>query len=132
MPRYNYRRADTGLIVEVTLTIAEMQRRQRPDGSILLGKNEAGSPWNGARVKAFRDFASELGTIATQGTGWPLLSEGAGVQQSQVKEATEHARKLGVPTDFTRDGRAIFRDRNHRKQYLKAHGLHDRNGGYGD
>lgn len=124
MPRYNYKLAD-GTVIERFFTIAEMQKKQRKDGSITV-------TIKGVRIKAFRDMASELTTVATAGTGWPLYSEAAGVQPSQVKEATEHAKKVGCPTEFTKDGRAIFTDRNHRKSYLKAHGLHDRNGGYGD
>lgn len=64
--------------------------------------------------------------------GWPLLSDAAGVHPSQVKEATESARASGVPTNFTKDGRAIFRNRRHRKAYCESIGLFDMSGGYGD
>jgi hypothetical protein len=40
----------------------------------------------------------------------------------------EHADRVGVPTEFTGDGRAVFRDASHRKRYLKAVGLHDKAG----
>ncbi len=63
---------------------------------------------------------------------WPMKSWSAGVHPDQVGEAAAHAAKLGVPTSFTPDGDAIFRDRAHRKQFLKAHGMHDKDGGYSD
>jgi hypothetical protein len=64
--------------------------------------------------------------------GWPLLSEGAAVHPTQVQEAQDSAARKGVPTEFTKDGRAVFRNRQHRKEYLRAYGFHDRDGGYGD
>lgn len=65
-------------------------------------------------------------------TGWPKISDVAGVHRSQVEEVAEYDRKNGVPTDYTPDGAVIFRDRGHRRDYMKLHGIHDRQGGYGD
>ena len=63
---------------------------------------------------------------------WPLVSNALGVHRSQVGEAFEHARKNGVPTEFTADGKVILRDRNHRKAYMRMQGYFDRDGTYGD
>jgi len=64
-----------------------------------------------------RDFHSEhCGTTHTPGT-WPMKSDAAGVHPDQIKEATDHANKHGVPTSFTPDGRAIFTGREHRRKY---------------
>ena len=63
---------------------------------------------------------------------WPLKSEALAVHPSQIAEARESALKRGVPTDFTPSGRVIFRDRAHRRAYMKAYGYHDKDGGYGD
>ena len=65
-------------------------------------------------------------------SGWPMLSEAAAVHPEQVEEAIQSARAKGIPTEFIPDGRVIFRDRAHRRAYLKAYGFHDRQGGYGD
>lgn len=54
------------------------------------------------------------------------------VHPSQVPEAVESARRKGVPTDFTPQGRPLFTSRAHQKRYLKAYGYHNRDGGYGD
>lgn len=59
--------------------------------------------------------------------GYPIKSVGLAVHPDQVKEAQEHSKKLGVPTEFTKDGRAILRDASHRKAYLKAYNMMDRN-----
>ena len=67
-----------------------------------------------------------------QAKNWPMYSDAAGVNPEQIPEATRHARNVGVPTDFTSDGRAIFTSPHHRKRYCEAHGLYDRNGGFND
>lgn len=63
---------------------------------------------------------------------WPIHSDAAGINPSQAKEAHEHLAKHGVKTEYTQTGEAIFRTRGHRKAHLKAMGLIDRSGGYGD
>lgn len=62
----------------------------------------------------------------------PHVSEALGVHRDQVAEATESAKRRGVPTDFLPDGRPIMRSREHQKQYLKQYGFKNRDGGYGD
>jgi len=65
--------------------------------------------------------------------GWkPLVSDALAVHPKQVKEATDDAEKKGVPTEFRRDGRPIFRTREHRKRYMQKYGFFDKAGGYGD
>lgn len=81
--------------------------------------------------------APELGTGAFMDSvscsAWPMLSDGMAVHPLQIEEARKSAEAKGVPTDFNpEDGRAIFRDRDHRRRYLKAYGVHDNHGGYGD
>lgn len=63
---------------------------------------------------------------------WPMVSEAVAVHPNQRAEAHADAIKKGVPTDFDQLGRPVFTDRGHRKKYMKAYGVHDRNGGYGD
>jgi len=61
-----------------------------------------------------------------------IKSDAMSVHPSQVKEAMEHCRKMGVPTDYTEDGRPILRDRNHRARFMRANQFFDKDGGYGD
>ena len=63
---------------------------------------------------------------------WPMTSWAAGVHPAQVDEVRRQSVDLGVPTDFTPDGDAIFTSRRHRKKYCEAVGLFDRNAGDGD
>lgn len=64
---------------------------------------------------------------------WPMVCEAAGVHPSQRKEAYEASVKLGVPTDYNKEGDPIIRDRSHYKNYLtKVRGFFDRDAGYGD
>lgn len=118
MPTYVYRFKDTGETVERVMTIREMERfkrRPRIDGRAVE-----------------RCLEIEHAGFAVTPSCWPMKSEAAGVHPTQVADAYEEAKRNGVPTDFTKDGRAIFRDRDHRRRYLKSIGLHDRNGGYSD
>jgi len=79
-----------------------------------------------------RDLQGEHGAFRNTPGNWPLYSDAAGVNPDQIPEAVAEARRCGVPTDFTSDGCAIFTDPAHRRRYCEAHGLYDRNGGYGD
>lgn len=63
---------------------------------------------------------------------WPMVSDGAGVDPTQIEEAKALAKSQGVTIDFNHEGQAIFRSRAHRREYCRLRGLHDRNGGYGD
>lgn len=60
------------------------------------------------------------------GIGWPIHSEALAYHPKQKAEAEAHFQKLGVPTEVDTRGRPVLRDRMHRKQVLKALGMHDR------
>ncbi len=64
--------------------------------------------------------------------GWPMKSIALAVHPKQVKEAIESARKRGVPTDFTSDGRPVFTDRAHYNAYMRAYHFYNRDAGYSD
>lgn len=69
---------------------------------------------------------------AQKGGRWPILSDSIGVHPDQIEEARAESIRIGIPTDFTPDGRAILRTPGHRKRYVQAHGMHDNDGGYSD
>jgi len=84
---------------------------------------------------AFRDIAAEhpaRGPRTAVGSKWPICSESAGVHPDQIPEAMAHCESMGVPTSYTKDGRAILVSRSHRARHLKAVGLFDKDAGYGD
>ena len=64
--------------------------------------------------------------------GWPMVSVAAGINPDQIGEYKEFDKKMGVETDYTPSGDVVFRSRGHRKKYLEAHHMYDRNGAYGD
>ena len=121
MPSYRYRREDNGQVVELKMTIAQMDRRQRKDGRIKLADGTV----------ARRDYSG--GVFRTE-TDWthPIHSEAMGVHPEQIPEARRFCEMAGVKTDFDRTGRPIFRSRKHRKRYARAWNFHDRDGGDGD
>lgn len=75
-----------------------------------------------------RNIQLEHSGRARPGDIWPLHSESAGVLPNQIGEATEHYRKLGVPTDFDSEGRAVFTSASHRRKFLRASGMFDKQG----
>ena len=56
---------------------------------------------------------------------WPRVSEAAGCHPKQVKIMQEAYAKLGVNTEFTPTGEAIFRTKEHEKAHLKASQRHN-------
>lgn len=63
---------------------------------------------------------------------YPLKSETLGVHSSQRMDAIQESIDVGVPTDFTPDGKAVLESPGHRKRYAEALGYFDKDGGYGD
>lgn len=59
---------------------------------------------------------------------WPICSDAAGCHPSQIPEAMEEAKRLGVRVEFEKDGRVKFDNEAHKRQYSKAIGLRDRSG----
>jgi len=78
-----------------------------------------------------RDLGAEH-KVCKSTTGWPMYSDAMGVHPDQIPEAVESAKRHGVPTDFLPDGRVEWTSPSHRKNYCRAYGVHDKNGGYGD
>lgn len=60
-------------------------------------------------------------------TGWPIHSDALAYHPKQRAEAAAHLKKLGVPTEIDKQGRPVLRNREHRRQVLKALKIHDRN-----
>lgn len=63
---------------------------------------------------------------------WPIYSDALGVNPDQIPEAQATLAKHGVQAQYTPDGRAIVNDARHRRDWCRAVGLFDRNGGYSD
>jgi hypothetical protein len=57
---------------------------------------------------------------------WPLESQACGVAVNQVEDAAKADRELGVPTRYNKNsGNPIFESMGHRRDWLKAHKMHD-------
>lgn len=64
---------------------------------------------------------------------YPMKSDAAGINPSQIAEARKHDQEVGLNVDYDVDtGEVIFPDRTARKRYCEYHQIYDRNGGYGD
>lgn len=117
MPCYTYRITGTDELIELTMTIAEMESRQFVD-------NDKKSY---IKLEDGRVAKRVLTACGGQSSAiWPRTSTAAGVAANQVAEATATDIKLGVPTDYTKSGDAIYRSPTHQRKHLRAHGLVDR------
>mgnify|MGYP003111330632 CR=1 FL=1 len=122
MPYYCYTNRETGETIRKFMSISEMLK-YASEGMSIEG------------VWYERDITAEHSRQANRGanSGWPLKSDAAGVHPADAAKAEKASANIGVPTEYDRKtGQAIFRDRNHRRRFLKANGMHDKNGGYGD
>lgn len=63
---------------------------------------------------------------------YPMTSDRSGVNPDQREQAIQTSIDMGIPTDFDHEGDAVFRSKGHRRDYVRAVGLLDRNGGYSD
>lgn len=115
MPVYSYTNEKTGETVERFYPAKKYPRKIRIGNKVYV-KN-----W----------LADQVGVVHEPGN-WPLFSDALGCGEHQVEEATRVAAENGVPTDFTKDGRAILRNKDHRKKYAKLYGFFDKDAGYGD
>lgn len=121
MPYYCYTNKETGETIRKFMSISEMLK-YAADGLSIEGV------WYERNISAEHSKQAKAA-----GSAWPIKSDAAGVHPSQVDSFQEHSARMGVPTEFDKStGQAIFRSRGHRANYLKAMGMHDRNGGYGD
>lgn len=72
-------------------------------------------------------FAGSL-AVLNQKAGWPIESIALQVDPSQVEEFQNESRRLGVPTEYTSEGRPILRNAAHARAYRKSQGFFDRDG----
>ena len=122
MPYYCFTNKESGETVRKFMSVAEM-----------LKYGEKGLSIEGVWYE--RDIAAEHSRRSSLGaaSGWPMKSDAAGVHPADASKAEQASAKIGVPTEYDRKtGQAIFRDRQHRCNFLRANGMHDKSGGYGD
>lgn len=114
MPTYCFRDSK-GNPVERFMSVREFERRVVDDRMK-----------EGGRTLVLDVEAQHSGMQPKSCASWPMQSLAAGVHPNQVREASEEAARRGVPTDFARNGDAIFRSADHRRKFLRAHGMIDR------
>lgn len=63
------------------------------------------------------------GIFATSSTkGWPYTSTSIGCHPADRKKHMRQMAKLGVPTEYDKEGRAIFISRDHQRRFCQATG----------
>ena len=121
MPTYCYRREGSGKLVEIIMSISEMERRQKR-GRIVLSDG----------VGAIRDVSAEHGHFRDTPGNWPMKSVAMGVNPQGIGQARQNLKKMGVEVEFERDGRMKLNNLADRKRVCEAMGVHDKDAGYGD
>ncbi len=93
----------------------------KPDRYLIDGKEVTREEYE----EAFPD--QPLGIFGTHhAAGWPVISDSLAVHPNQVEEATEDAKKKGVPTEFLPDGRPVMRSKEHFTSYARRYGFRHR------
>lgn len=78
--------------------------------------------WCGATVDTATFSDGRRVHVAGAGgkAGWPRESDALGVLSTQAEDAYNESVAIGVPTEFTKNGRAIIRSEAHQRAYSKA------------
>lgn len=120
MPLYEFVR-DDGEVVPLMLSFAEFDRRVK-DGKIKLDDGSTASySWDQHKL------------MSTVPGNYPMVCTAAGVHPAQIREHTEHLRKMGCGfVEHTKDGDLVFNDKGQRKRVLESLGMFDRQASYGD
>lgn len=81
------------------------------------------------------DRTRSIATLMETSRSWPRKSDAFGVGRRQKKKMEDLCRKKGVPTEYVPDGAggysALVRNNAHQRDLLRAFGMHNRDGGYG-
>jgi len=77
-------------------------------------------------VVCSRSLSAEFMPSVQPCSGYPFTCHASGVNADQSGELRSYLSKKGVPTEVTSDGDPVYRSPKHRKQALKARGMHDR------
>ena len=117
MPTYVYENKE-GEQFELIMRIAEMSERQFKEGSKDYIMHEG--------QKCKRIFVSNMDCAGT----WPMIATFAGINPNQIKQFQEEEKRLGIPTEYTKHGDPVIRDKGHYKAYLKSRNLFDRDACY--
>ncbi len=59
-------------------------------------------------------------TVKITSSGYPMESDQWGCLPNQVPEFVEHARKMGCPTEYTKEGKAVFTDIGHYRKFMRC------------
>lgn len=82
----------------------------------------------GARGTAKRCFGAEGKTLPSSSIStWPMECVASGVNARDRQKLANELKRKGVPTDISKDGNPIYRDKKHRDKALKARGFFDKN-----
>jgi hypothetical protein len=71
-------------------------------------------------------FATNQAPGGDQSAGWPRKSLALAVHPSEIAEFQADSKKMGVPTQFSPDGRPIFTSQSHQRDYCKKYNFVDR------
>ena len=78
-----------------------------------------------------RDFQADFGK-QHHGDTYPYASAALGVHPDELPARMAFDKAKGVPTDYDGECDPIMRSKKHRREFCRAHGVHDRNASYSD
>ena len=123
MPYYPMKNLETGKTEDIVMTVQEML------DSCIETHEENGRTniYEIDGIKYEQDYEAKFGgSTMFQSTVWPLISNGAAIDPSQVQDAKKKLKAAGCPTDFTAAGQPIFTSPGHKRKHLRLRGMHDK------
>jgi hypothetical protein len=115
MPSYTYK-------CPACESVKEVVRPMSDDSPVLCEKDA---------FVMHRDFKTDFGK-QLHADIYPYPSTALGVHPDEIKHRMAFDAAKGVPTEYNSEGDPIMRSKSHRRAFCRAHGVHDRNAGYGD
>lgn len=120
MPIYCFEKKSDGEVVELFLEVSEMEA-MKVRGSDVNFKLDDGE------LATLHYGEMHCKTSYTPDLWRNHESDSAGVHPDQVEEKMAENARRGISVEYTKDGRAKFTSQAHRRRYMKAYGLVDRN-----
>ena len=129
-----YTRTDNQQKIVVMLTYSENFARQYSNGSgqsmvIMLADGVECFYDQQATIRKQNRLSGVAG-VETAGN-YPMASYAMGID-GDISDTVKFDEEHGVQTEYNEDHEPIFRSKKHRREYCRAHEVHDRNGGYSD
>lgn len=128
MPEYMFRSDDSGVVFRMDIPKERMKEILLSGGKLRMKSKLTGKEVTASAI----GITPRKGIVPKEGT-YPMVSGAMGVNPIQIPEMLQQAQEQGLRgISFKDNGDIVFSDARARREYCRAFGAYDRNGGYSD